>query len=73
MNKILDALPVGRRPEGRTLITASWVVGHKDGGHRLLKNGEVVFDNGEILFVGHDFAGEVARRIDFGNALISLD
>ncbi|HHV67313.1 amidohydrolase family protein [Brucella intermedia] len=71
MDKTLETLPLGRRPDGRTLITASWVVGHKDGGHRLLKNGEVVFENGEILFVGHDFESEVARRIDFGNALIS--
>lgn len=47
------------------------MVGHKDGGHRLLRNGEVVFEHGEILFVGHDFPGEVARRIDFGKALIS--
>ena len=47
-----DPLPLGRRPQGRTLITASWVVGHRDGGHRLLKNGEVVFEDGEILFVG---------------------
>ena len=71
MNKALETLPLGSRPEGRTLITASWVVGHKDGSHRLLRNGEVVFENGEILFVGHGFSGEVARRIDFGNALIS--
>ncbi|MCO7728159.1 amidohydrolase family protein [Brucella intermedia] len=71
MNKALETLPLGSRPEGRTLITASWVVGHKDGSHRLLRNGEVVFEQGEILFVGHNFAGEVARRIDFGNALIS--
>ena len=71
MSKDLASLTLGRRPEGRTLVTASWVVGHKDGNHRLLQNGEVVFENGEILFVGHRFAGEVARRIDFGNALIS--
>ncbi len=71
MSKDLASLTLGRRPEGRTLVTASWVVGHKDGSHRLLQNGEVVFENGEILFVGHRFAGEVARRIDFGNALIS--
>lgn len=71
MNKALETLPLGSRPEGRALITASWVVGHKDGSHRLLRNGEVVFEQGEILFVGHNFAGEVARRIDFGNALIS--
>ncbi|TIX87523.1 amidohydrolase family protein [Rhizobium sp. P44RR-XXIV] len=66
-----DNLPLGRRPKGRTLITASWVVGHRDGGHRLLRNGQVVFENGAILFVGHNFPGDVARRIDFGNALIS--
>lgn len=71
MSGAFDTLPLGRRPEGHTLITASWVVGHKDGRHRLLRNGEVVFENGEILFVGHRFAGETARRIDFGDALIS--
>ena len=71
MSEALASLTLGRRPEGRTLVTASWVVGHKDGSHRLLQNGEVVFENGEILFVGHRFPGEVARRIDFGNALIS--
>jgi cytosine/adenosine deaminase-related metal-dependent hydrolase len=64
-------LSLGRRPEGRTLITASWVVGHKDGGHTLLRNGQVIFEDGAILFVGHNFPGKVARRIDFGNALIS--
>ncbi|MFK0166172.1 amidohydrolase family protein [Rhizobium sp. NPDC090279] len=64
-------LSLGYRPEGRTLITSSWVVGHKDGGHTLLRNGQVVFEDGVILFVGHNFPGKVARRIDFGNALIS--
>lgn len=71
MSDVLNALQLGERPEGRTLLTASWVVGHRDGSHRLLKNGEVVFENGEIVFVGHGFPGEVARRIDFGNALVS--
>ncbi|MGP4674490.1 amidohydrolase family protein [Agrobacterium salinitolerans] len=71
MSNVLNSLQLGERPEGRTLLTASWVVGHKDGSHRLLKNGEVVFENGEIVFVGHEFPGEVARRIDFGNALVS--
>ncbi|MCZ7470154.1 amidohydrolase family protein [Agrobacterium sp. O3.4] len=71
MSAALQSLALGERPSGRTLLTASWVVGHKDGSHRLLKNGEVVFENGEILFVGHGFPGEVARRVDFGNALIS--
>ena len=71
MNNAIDTLTLGQRSDGRTLITASWVVGHKDGGHTLLRNGEVAFENGEIVFVGHGFTGELARRIDFGNALIS--
>lgn len=71
MSAAMQSLALGERPSGRTLLTASWVVGHKDGSHRLLKNGEIVFENGEILFVGHGFPGEVARRVDFGNALIS--
>jgi hypothetical protein len=52
-------------------LTAAWVLGHRDGGHRLIPNGEVVIDGGEIVFVGSKFSGEVARRIDFGNALVS--
>ncbi len=71
MAHALESLSLGQRPEGRTLITASWVVGHKEGTHTLLRNGQVVFENGAILFVGHNFPGEVARRIDFGNSVIS--
>lgn len=67
----LDRSELGRRPAGRTLLTADWVLGHREGEHRLLRRGEVVFEGGEVLFVGHRFAGEVARRIDFGNALVS--
>jgi len=54
----------------RTLLKARWVVGHEGGGHCLYENGEVVVEGERILFVGHDFPGEVAERIDFGNALI---
>lgn len=56
--------------KGRTLMTARWVVGHEKGSHILLPDGEVVFENGEILFVGRGFDGEVARRVDCGQALI---
>ena len=58
------------RPDGPVLVTARWVVGHRNGAHCLIENGEVVFDDGAILFVGRNFPGEVARRIDYGNALI---
>ncbi|KRD95935.1 N-ethylammeline chlorohydrolase [Bosea sp. Root381] len=58
------------RPQGRTLLTARWLVGHRNGRHALLEHGEIVFEDGEVVFTGHGFDGEVARRIDYGNALI---
>ncbi len=57
--------------QGRTLMTAGWVVGNVDGRHVLYRDGEVVFENGEIIFVGHGFPGEVAERRDCGRALIA--
>lgn len=58
------------RPKGPILIRARWVVGHRNGRHCLIENGEVVFEDGAITFVGRGFPGEVARRIDYGEALI---
>ncbi len=58
------------RPTGRTLITGRWVVGHANGCHQLIEHGEVVFEDGRIIFVGRNFPGEVARREDYGHALI---
>jgi cytosine/adenosine deaminase-related metal-dependent hydrolase len=59
-----------KRPEGRILLTARWLVGHRGGRHVLIENGEIVFEDGAVVFVGHRFTGEIARRIDYGNALI---
>lgn len=74
-NDTVCALELGRRPRGRTLLTADWVLAHDGDGQGdepvLLKRGQVVIEGDQILFVGHDFPGEVARRIDFGAALIS--
>lgn len=56
--------------QGRVLMTGKWVVGHEDGHHVLLPNGEVVYEDGQIIFVGRGFQGEVAKRIDCGSALI---
>lgn len=58
------------RPAGPTLLTARWVVGHEGGKHRLLRDGQVVFERDRIVFVGFDYPGEVRKRIDYGNALI---
>ncbi|WP_376096234.1 amidohydrolase family protein [Roseomonas sp. CCTCC AB2023176] len=62
-------LPWGRL-DGRTLLTARWVVGHVGGRHRLFEQGELVFEGERVVFVGHGFPGEVARRVDYGAALI---
>ncbi len=64
-------LALGARPSGRTLLTADWVLAHEAAGPVLLHRGEAVIEGGAVLFTGHGFAGEVARRIDFGPALIS--
>jgi cytosine/adenosine deaminase-related metal-dependent hydrolase len=63
-------LQAAKRPEGRILLTARWLVGHAQGRHRLYEHGEIVFEDGAVVFTGHGFPGEVARRIDYGNAVI---
>jgi cytosine/adenosine deaminase-related metal-dependent hydrolase len=63
-------LQASKRPQGRILLTARWLVGHSGGRHTLLENGEIVFEDGKVLFVGHGFKGEIARRFDYGNSLI---
>ncbi|MGI4794132.1 MAG: amidohydrolase family protein [Janthinobacterium lividum] len=55
----------------RTLLSADWVLGHRDGRHCLLRQGEVVVDGQRIIFVGHHFPGEVTERRDYGAALIA--
>ena len=67
----LADLELGQRPQGRTLLSADWVLAHDGDQPVLLKRGQVVIEGDRILFAGHDFPGEVARRIDLGAALIS--
>ena len=55
----------------RTLLTARWVIGHRDGRHVVHENGVVVIEGTDILYVGAAFDGEVAERVDYGEALIS--
>lgn len=57
--------------QGRTLVSGRWVVGHRNGRHVLIERGEVVFEDGVIIFVGHGFPGEVAHMIVRPGALIA--
>jgi cytosine/adenosine deaminase-related metal-dependent hydrolase len=54
----------------RILLTARWVVGHENGRHCLIEDGEVVLEGGQVVFVGQDFPGEVGERHDYGLALL---
>ena len=67
----LAKLTLGERPAGRTALGARWIVGHRDGAHCLLEGGEIVIEGAAIIYVGPRFPGEVARRIDLGEALVS--
>lgn len=67
----LNDLTLGARPEGRTALSARWIVAHAGGRHHLLRDGEIVIDGADVLYVGPRFEGEVARRIDLGEMLVS--
>lgn len=67
----LDKLHLGQRPQGRTLLTADWLLGYHNGTHVFYRNGHLVFEGNRIIYAGSSFDGEVARRIDLGAALIS--
>ena len=55
----------------RTRLTADWVVGHENGRHCLIRQGEVISEDKHIIFVGHDFPGEVHITYACGKALIA--
>lgn len=64
-------LQIGQRPSGRTLLTADWLIGHEAGRHVYYPRGELVIEGRHVLYAGRRFSGQVARRVDLGNALIS--
>src|SRR5882724_10389377 len=54
----------------KTLIHGGDVVAYADGGHRLLRNGALVFDDDRVTFVGRTFSGPVDQRIDAAGQLV---
>ena len=71
MSAKLTDLTLGERPDGRTALAARWIVAHVDGRHRLLRDGEIVIEGSDVVYAGPRFPGEVARRIELGEMLIS--
>jgi cytosine/adenosine deaminase-related metal-dependent hydrolase len=55
----------------RTLFRAGWVVAHDGRGHRLLRDGVVVVENGTVMHVGPSFDGRVDEEIDARDRVIT--
>jgi cytosine/adenosine deaminase-related metal-dependent hydrolase len=55
----------------RTLISATWIVGHENGRHRLIHDGVVVYEGNKIIHVGKSFEGEVDKTIDAKGKLVA--
>ena len=55
----------------KTKITAEFVIGYQDGDHAIFKNGEVVFEGDQVIFVGFDYPDPVEKEIDYGHAIVS--
>ena len=54
----------------RTRVTARHVLAHVDGHHALLTDGEVVYQDDTVVFVGHGYAGDVDETLDLGESLV---
>jgi 5-methylthioadenosine/S-adenosylhomocysteine deaminase len=55
----------------RTRIKAKYVIGFENNDHVIFEDGEVVYENDTILFVGHSYAGEVDETINAGLSIVS--
>lgn len=53
-----------------TKITSRFVIAFDGKGHRILRDGEVVYRDDSIVFVGRNYGGPVDAMIDAGNAVV---
>src|SRR4051812_32913079 len=51
----------------RTRVKGDWVVGYERGHHTLIREGEVVYQNDEIVFVGRNYPGAIQAEIEGGS------
>lgn len=54
----------------RTRWRATHVLAHRDGGHALLRDGEIVWEGDTIAYVGRGYDGPVDVDLDLGEALV---
>jgi len=53
-----------------TRITGRWVIGFKNGSHHIIPNGEVVYEDETVEYVGTEYDGDVDRTIDATDHLV---
>jgi 5-methylthioadenosine/S-adenosylhomocysteine deaminase len=54
----------------RTKIEATWIVGHENGEHRLLRDGVLIYEDNKIVYLGQAFDGDVDTVIDAHGKLV---
>lgn len=55
----------------RTCINGRWVIGFKDGSHHIIPDGEIVYEDDTIEYVGTEYGGDIDRRIDASDHLVT--
>lgn len=54
-----------------TKVKGKYVIGFEDGEHIIYQDGEVVYEDDTIIYVGKDYTGDVDQVIDEGNCIVS--
>ena len=54
----------------KTRLTGRFVVGYEGGDHVVYRDGEVVYEDDRVLFVGHGYPNPVDKTIDAGDAVV---
>jgi 5-methylthioadenosine/S-adenosylhomocysteine deaminase len=71
----MDYLRAGRRGRCHSVtsvaLSAAWVVAFQDDEHRLLRDGTVVVDGDEVVWVGPGPAPSTDERVDFGECILA--
>lgn len=55
----------------RTRFSAEFVLGHEAGHHVLIRNGDVVYEDSRIIYVGQGYDGTADEVFDLGRSLIT--
>ncbi len=55
----------------RTKVCGRYIVGYDGDDHVIYEDGELVYEDDRVLFVGPAFAGQVDRVVEAGNAIVS--